>query len=380
MLRRPRIRKFKRKLQLKPPGSMPETLVADPASPKPVISVLAYGPTGHVEKSPATIEEVGALKGQHAVVWVNIDGLGDASVVQAIGDMFALHRLALEDVLTVVQRAKVDDFGEHLFIVLREPQGAVRLDTDQVSIFLGRGFVVTFQEKRGDCLGPLRDRIRHAKGRICASGPDYLAYSIIDSVIDAYFPVVERFGEHLETIEEQIVGRPRRRLVHDIHEVKRELLTIRRAMWPAREAVSTLLREESELISADTKVYLRDAYDHLVQLIDMVETMRELGADMMDIYLSSVSHRLNEVMRTLTVVATIFMPLSFIASLYGMNFDLSHPANMPELRWKYGYLWALGLMLATTIAMMYWFRRRGLIGNDDQDPPQKPDQPPERAA
>lgn len=368
--RRPR--KRKRRMDLKPPGTAPETLVADPALPAPRISVIGYsaGPSAHAceheERTDASIQDIVDLRSRFKKIWVNVDGLGDAAVVQQIGEIFNLHKLALEDVLSVHQRPKVDHFPDHIFIVVREPMPGADIpnhfETDQVGVFLGRDFVVTFQERKGDCLGPVRDRIRKSRGKICVLGPDYLAYSIIDAVIDAYFPLLERHGERLEELEDSAISSPTRKTMHEIHSTRRELLLMRRAIWPAREAVGALVRDHTDLISDETRIYLRDAYDHLVQLIDMLENYRELGADLMDIYLSSMSHKLNEVMKVLTVIATIFMPLSFIASLYGMNFDTSKPANMPELHWKYGYLFVLGIMATVAIAMLAWFRRRGWIG------------------
>ncbi len=370
--RRARSKKLKRALQLKPPGTAPETLVADPAAPKPRITAIGYGGEGdcaHEERTLADSSEIREFRARHQRIWINVDGLGDADAIRAIGDEFGLHKLALEDVLSTRQRPKVDIFADHIFIVIREPMPVDgHFDTDQVSIFLGREFVITFQERQGDCLNPVRERIRGSRGRICAAGPDYLVYSIIDAVVDAYFPVLEAFGESLEALEDRAVERPNASIVHEIHGLKRDLLQIRRAVWPARESVGLLVRGESPLIHDDTRVYLRDAYDHLVQLIDMLENYRELGSDLMDIYLSSQSHRLNEVMKVLTVIATIFMPLSFIVGIYGMNFDTNHPLNMPELHWNFGYLFVWGIILLVGGGMLAWFYRRGWIGPGNWGP------------
>jgi magnesium transporter len=365
---------MKRLLTLKPPGTPPETLISDPQALGPRIRVIGYGGPAHEEIENATVEQVRLTRSRHPRVWVNVDGLGDADTVRRIGEMFGLHKLALEDVLTTHQRAKVDQFGDHLFIVLREPLPADgddrvdadhvpgRFDTDQVSMFLGSNFVVSFQEKHGDCLGPVRDRIRQRRARVCDAGPDYLVYCIIDAIVDAYFPVLERFGERLEDLEDQAVESPTRKTVHDIHAVKRELLVMRRAIWPAREALGVLVRDQTPLVAPETHVYMRDVYDHMVQLIDVLENYRELGSDLMDIYLSSQSYRMNEVMKVLTVIATIFMPLSFIVGVYGMNFDTKSPYNMPELAWKFGYLFAWAVILLTVGGMLVWFWRRGWIG------------------
>ncbi len=396
-IHKPRMFKMRRNLKLKPPGTAPETLVADPLALKPHVWAIGYGGlrngTGgkceHREVDEVSIEQIRSLRDEFNRIWVNVDGLGDAELVRVLGETFGLHRLALEDVLCNHQRAKTDEFGDHLFIVIREPtvgangivpaagkagdaappkagQKALHIpgqfDTDQISIFLGTDFVITFQETRGDCLDPVRTRIRQSRGRTCSSGSDFLVYSIIDAIVDAYFPVLETFGERLEELEDRTVENPTKQTVHQIHAIKRELLVMRRTVWPVREAISTLVRDESPLVATETRVYMRDAYDHLVQLIDVLENYRELGSDLMDIYLSSQSHRLNEVMKVLTVLTTLFMPLTFIVGIYGMNFDRGQPTNMPELGWKYGYLMVWAVMLAVTSVMLAWFWRRGWIG------------------
>jgi magnesium transporter len=389
----PRLAKLRRNKKLKPPGTAPETLVADPQAPKPHVWAMGYGglrggngnKTEHREIDEPTLDQIRELRQSFNRIWVNVDGLGEVEIVRALGEMFGLHKLALEDVLSTHQRAKADEFGDHLYIVIREPTMASsdapnppgvskddsfprvphipgQFDTDQISIFLGLEFLITFQETRGDCLGPVRERIRQCRGKICTNGTDFLAYSIIDAIVDAYYPVLETFGERLEALEDRTVDSPTKQTVHEIHAIKRELLVMRRTVWPVREAISSLVRDESPLVSPDTRVYMRDAYDHLVQLIDVLENYRELGSDLMDIYLSSQSHRLNEVMKVLTVLTTLFMPLTFIVGVYGMNFDRSQPTNMPELGWKYGYVTVWAVMLAVTAAMLAWFWRRGWIG------------------
>lgn len=345
---------------------MPGTIIADPTMPAPRIRAIAYGPAGFREYDITSLGELAPLRGQTPVLWVNIDGLGDAATVTGIGEMFGLHKLALEDVVNTYQRAKVEPYTDHLFIVIREAVATGKppeLETDQVSIFLGDDFVITFQEKAGDCFDPVRDRIRKNQGRICQSHTDYLAYALIDAAIDAYYPVLETYGEKMEELEDETIERATKETVHRIHAIKRDFLIIRRAIWPAREAVATLIREDLPHITPECKIYLRDCYDHLIQLIDTVETYRETGSDLMEIYLSSASNRLNEVMKVLTIISTIFMPLAFITGVYGMNFDTSVSAyNMPELSWKYGYFFALGAILATVIGMLVFFRRRGWIG------------------
>jgi magnesium transporter len=240
-----------------------------------------------------------------------------------------------------------------------------QLETEQLSLFLGKNFVLTFQEGMpGDCLEVIRERIRKKGGRIHDAGLDYLAYALLDAVVDAYFPILEQYGERLEEVEDEIGGKPASSTIARIHAIKRNLLTLRRVVWPQRETFNTLLREETPHISAETRLYFRDCYDHVTQIIDLVETYRELGADLTDIYLSTVSNRTNEIMRVLTVISTIFIPLTFICSIYGMNFNPeTSPWNMPELNWYWGYPLALLLMLSVAVGQLLFFRRRGWLGS-----------------
>lgn len=362
-----RRRRFKAR-RFSPPGTPPGTLIADPSAPKPNVTVMAFSPTESMDATIQSVDEIRPLLGKWPVTWVNVDGLGDATLIAAIGELFGLHRLALEDVINTHQRAKVDVFSDHLYIVTREVEISQHIETDQISLFLGKNYVITFQERHGDCLGAVRERIRKSDV-FRAHGPDYLAYALLDALIDGYFPTLEQLGERIEALEEEVVLNPRPDLVHRIHATKRELLAVRRAIWPARDAINTLLRDPNPLIRDETRLYLRDCHDHVIQVIDMMETYRELGSDLMDIYLSSLSNRLNAVMKVLTIIATIFMPLSFIASLYGMNFDTSHPLNMPELRSPYGYVAVWGVMLATVAGMLYYFRKQGWMGGTPRTRP-----------
>jgi magnesium transporter len=357
---------FKRRTQ---PGATPGQVCVDPAAPRSVVSVIAYGPTELVEKQQ--FNDLANLK-QHCeqlpVTWINVDGLGDATVISQIGKLFGLHPLALEDVVNVHQRAKVEEYDGHTFIVARMVELREHLETEQVSLFLGPNFVITFQERPGeDSIEPVRERLRKSRGRIRALGADYLAYAILDAVIDGYFPVLEQYGERLESLELEVTTSADRSLIGKIHDIKSDLLMIRRSIWPHREAFNGLVRDSSPLVKAETRVYLRDCYDHTVQLIDLVETYRELGADLRDVYLSSVSNRMNEIMKVLTIISTIFMPLSFIASVYGMNFNTEiSPWNMPELNWYYGYPFVLGVMATMTTGMLIFFRRKGWLGGHAQ--------------
>ena len=341
-----------------PPG----TIEVDPDAPAPVIGVLAYGPEKYVEQEIQDIESLGEFVGRWPVVWVNVDGLGDAEALAKLAEVFGLHRLVIEDIANVPQRPKVEQYGEDLFIVSRMAAVCERLDVEQISVFLGQGVVLSFQEHPGDCLDPVRDRIRKALGRIRAQGPDYLVYAIVDAVIDGYFPILEEFGERLEALEEDVLSDPGPEVISRIYAAKRDLLTMRRAVWPQRESVNWLSRESCPVIQESTRLYLRDSYDHVAQIMDMVETFRELALGLVEGYQSSMSNRMNEVMKVLTIIATIFIPLSFVAGLYGMNFNPEKsPLNMPELAWYWGYPFALGLMTAIAVGMVVYFWRKGWL-------------------
>lgn len=347
------------------PGAPPGVLVDDPTARPSTMEVIAYGPTEIHERARATLDDVSHLRGRFPILWINVNGLRDTTLIDGLGARLGLHRLALEDVVNTHQRPKVDVFEDALFVVARMADLHHRAVTEQLSLFVGRDFVVTFQEEPGDCWQSLRERLRHQAGRLRNSGPDYLAYALLDSVIDAYFPVLEHLGERIEVLEDRVVEDASRRSLDELHAVKGELVLLRRAIWPHREALASLARDPSPLISETTRLYLRDCYDHVIQLADLVETYRELTADLRDLYMSAVSNRINETMRVLTIIATIFIPITFIASIYGMNFDHSAGAwNMPELHWKWGYPVALGLMMFVTLAMLVYFWRRGWMTAD----------------
>lgn len=362
-LKKPRAIRQKRRAA---PGSPPGTLVPDPSAVAPVIHFIGYGPDDFHEQEVSEIEDLGPMIAKWPVSWTNVDGLADLNLIQRLGEMFGLHRLALEDVVNVHQRPKVEEYEDHSFIVTRMIHSNQAPITEQVSMFLGDRFLLTFQERPGDCFDLVRDRLRKHRGQIRERKADYLVYALLDAVIDGYFPVLESFGERLETLENLVMGQPSRDQVAQIHGMKRNLLTLRRAIWPQREMVNALMRESSTHISDATRPYLRDCYDHTIQLMDVVETYREIASGLADVYLSSTSAHMNEVMKVLTIIATIFMPLGFIASLYGMNFDAkASPWNMPELEWYWGYPFALVLMLVVALGFLIYFRRKGWIGSSD---------------
>lgn len=355
------------------PGALPGTIVADPLANPPTMQVMAYGPEAFTERPNVTLADVKLLLGKSPVLWLNIDGLGDARLVQAVGELFGLHRLALEDVVNTHQRPKVDDYGTHLFIVSRMVHGGDRVVTEQLSMFLGSNFVVTFQDIPGDSLDPVRERLRNKLGHIRQSGADALAYALLDAAIDGYYPVIEQVSDRLDVIEEQLLVHPDEGSMGPLRDLKRDLLQLRRAIWPHREALGLLIRERHAQISDETRIYLRDCYDHTVQLIDLVEVYRELAMDLRDFYMSAVSNRINETMRVLTIVSTIFIPITFIAGVYGMNFDPDvSPWNMPELRWYYGYPLSWALMVLTVLCMLFFFRLHGWIRFRWLFPPRQP--------
>ncbi len=345
-------------------NTLPGSVESKKDAPPPVMTVVAYGPTELVEKEIKSPNEIDAFLEKYPVTWVNVDGLGDASVVKEIGQMFKFHNLALEDVMTFHQRAKVEVYDDQYYIVAHMLKWIDdEIKVEQLNIFLGKNFVVTFQDGPIDCMDPARERIRKGTGKLRSSGPDYLAYSLLDTVIDSYFPILENYGDSLEDLEEQIIEKPSRSVIGKIHKIKRDLLILRRSIWPLREAVNSLLRDTPEAFSKETLIHFRDCYDHAVQILDFIETYRELSADLQDVYLSSISNRMNEVMKVLTIITTLCVPPTLVAGIYGMNFDNNvSPYNMPELRWHYGYPFALGLMVVIAILTLVIMWLQGWLG------------------
>jgi magnesium transporter len=345
------------------PGTPPGTIRYDPEAPKPVIHALCYDEHDFQEHTITRVEDIPPLIERWPVTWINVDGLGDAYMIQALGDLFGIHRLALEDVVNTHQRAKMEEYDHVIYLVARMLRDNAELETEQVSIFLGDRFVLTFLEDPGDCLDPVRKRIREARGRIRRQEADYLAYCLLDAIIDDYFPHIDLISESLENLEDQVLEAPAHDAHHQIHALRRDLLTLRRAVSPLREAVNSLIRDTGNRITDDTRIHLRDCYDHTFQIIDLVESQREVAGALLDVYLSSVNNRMNEIMKVLTIMATLFIPLTFIVGLYGMNF--SHEAsrwNMPELYMEYGYPVLLLVMLGVVVVELIAFRRLGWLG------------------
>jgi len=346
------------------PGSMPGTLNIESDSSPPVIVLIDYDEANAVRQEIETPEDCIPFLDSESVSWLDVKGLGSEDVLRRLGQVFNLHPLVLEDIVNVPQRPKIEEYDEQLLIIARMvtmKTSGCGFISEQVSLVLGRHYLLTVQEEpEYDCFGPIRERIRTSKGTIRKQGADYLAYALLDAIIDGFFPVLEEYGEKIEALEDEVVANPSRQTLEKIHAVKRELLGLRRAIWPQRDAINALIRDGSDLMSHDVHIYLRDCYDHAIQVLDMVETYRELAASLMDVYLSSVSNKMNEIMKLLTVISSIFIPLTFIAGVYGMNFNTEKsPFNMPELDWYWGYVACWAIMLATAFSLVFFFWKRG---------------------
>lgn len=344
-------------------GAKPGTITIQPGAHATTIRVMAYNHEQLVEQKIDDPRELTKFLQKWPAVWVDVVGLGSEETLRAIAEVFQIHPLALEDIVHLHQRAKVDAYENGLYIVLRIPDPSHEQLCEQFSLFLGKNFLVTFQERPGDSFDLVRSGLRLKESAARQSlRPDYLAYRLIDAAIDAYFPVMETIGDHLDRLDDPDAIAHTRAAFAELHVVRRELVILRRAVWPIRDAISELRSEVTPFISDETRMYLRDCYDHAVQLLDLLESYRDIAGDVRDYFLSSISNRMNEIMKTLTVIATIFLPLNFIAGVYGMNFhtDVSK-WNMPELSWRFGYFYALGLMLLVAVGMYLWFKWRGWL-------------------
>ncbi len=340
-------------------GLAPGTLVTiEKEARQPLhLELYEYGQDMAVlEHQVQTVSDCLPFNPEIPVNWLNVHGSHQAAVLDEIGSSLDIHPLIMEDILDTSQRPKIEDFGRYLFVELNmllwdEDQSEIQ--AEQVSLILGENYVITFQEFEKDVFDPVRKRIREGVGRMTRSGADYLAYALIDSIVDHYFIVLENLGEQIEFLEDELVVDPDPSTLQSIHELKRELIFLRKSVWPLREVIGVLERGESSLFQKSSLVYLRDVYDHTIQIIDTVETFRDMVSGMLDIYLSSISNRMNEVMKVLTIIATVFIPLSFIVGLYGMNFKY-----MPELEWKYGYLGVWIVIILVVAGMLAYFRRK----------------------
>jgi magnesium transporter len=345
-------------------GAAPGTLRIE-SDERPKIYLMDFGVEHLQEVELATIDEVVPYLDKDSITWIDVRGIGHRATYERLGEIFKIHPLALEDMVNVPQRPKSDVYPDQQLIITRMVniyEGG--LTSEQLSILFGKGFVVTVQEERDvDCLDPLRARIRAGRGPIRRVGSDYLAYALLDSVIDGFFPVLEHYGEEIDELEMRVLS-SKRSSSNEIFALKRELLTLRRAAWPQRDLMSSLLRDDSPHIKPETRLYLRDTYDHAVQIMDMVETFREIASSLMDLLMTGVSNRLNETMKVLTIVSSVFLPMTFVAGIYGMNFNReASPYNMPELDWAYGYPFSYALMAVAAGSLLLFYRSRGLIGN-----------------
>jgi magnesium transporter len=325
-----------------------------------IITIIEYNAKDYKKSVATTLEECLACKFSRDISWINIDGVHNIEIIKTLGEQFELHPLLLEDVLDTQIRPKIEFFDKYIFVVLKMLQynkTTLELEAEQVSMILGDTYVISLQEDReGDVFNPIRSRLEASSGRTRRSYSDFLLYSLIDTIVDNYFLVLEKIGERVENLEDEITNSPSETTLKTLYKLKQDLIFIRKSVWPLREVVSSLEREESPLIHKDTRKYIRDVYDHTIQVIDTTESYRDSMGSLLDIYLSSISNRTNDVVKVLTIISTIFMPLTFIAGVYGMNFDF-----MPELRWKYSYFVVMGVMLISAIAMLLWFRRKKWI-------------------
>jgi magnesium transporter len=337
-----------------PPGTLVYT--GEKRVEKAKISLIDYDETQFQEKEVKKVEECFPFKDTPTVTWINIDGVHELDIIEELGKHFDLHPLILEDIVNTEQRPKMEDSGSYIFIVLRMlsyDEKEKEIKSEQVSLVLGSNFVISFQEHEGDVFEPVRQRIKNGKGRIRKMGSDYLAYALVDAIVDNYFIVLEKLGEIIEDAEDELVKKPTPETLQTIHNLKRGAISLRKSVWPLREVISSLDRAETPLIHESTRIYLRDVYDHTIQVIDTIESFRDMVSGMLDIYLSSISNKMNEVMKVLTIFASIFIPLTFVAGVYGMNF-----ASMPELTWRWGYPAVLIFMALAGITMLFYFRRK----------------------
>lgn len=347
-----------------PVGSTPGALAAREGEPAPKLAAMWYDLARQGERALSAPDEISQLLADASLTtWIDIEGLGNLDVLREIGQLLDLHPLALADIVNVPQRPKAEIYGDRLLFIghMVFLNAAGEIEFEQVSLVLGPHWVVSFQEKPGDVFDPVRARIRSPQMRIRRMQADFLAYALVDAIVDGYFAVIEKLGNDLDALEDEVMAKPTRGTLQRIHGIRRQLLQLHRLQWRQRDAVATLWRDESFPISEPVRVFLRDVHDHAFEVLDTIETFRDLSVGLMDVYLSAASNRLNEVMKTLTLVSTVFIPLTFVVGVYGMNFDV-----MPELRWRFGYPLICALMLAVGGGILIWFRWRGWLGGRDR--------------
>ena len=340
-----------------PPGSLVH--IGPERTEKTRITVVDYGEGHFEEREIQSAAELAPYCGKSTVTWVDVVGIHEPRVIGEIGSQFKIHPLLMEDIMNTTQRPKIDDLGKYICLIvklIRFDEAAGELRIEQLSLVFNDDVVLSFQESDSGIFRPLRERLRNGLGRIRAMGTDYLVYTLLDAVVDHYFVVMEWMGEKIDRFEDEVVAAPKRETLRNIQQLRDEILLVRRSVWPLREVVSLLERAESPLIDKTTAIYFRDVYEHTIQVMDTVDTYRDILSGMFDIYLSSISNRLNEVMKVLTIIATLFMPLTFLAGVYGMNFE-----HMPELKWRYGYFLVWAVMIAVALGMLVFFRRKKWI-------------------
>jgi magnesium transporter len=350
----PRLIKKTSKSRGLPPGSLVH--VGEKKTEKVRISLIDYSVGKFEEKEIKNVEECFSFKRKPSVTWINVDGLHEVDVIEKLGKCFEIHPLVLEDILNTDQRPKIEDFEKYIFFILKMlyiNEQNKEIHSEQVSLILGKNYVISFQESNGDVFDSIRERIRKGKGRIRKMGSDYLVYSLIDAIVDNYYTILENIGDRVEEMENDVVTSPDPELLQNIYNLKREMIYLRKSVWPLREVINGLLREESKLIKNSTHIFLRDLYDHTIQTIDTIETFRDMISGMLDIYMSSISNKMNEIMKVLTIFAAIFIPLTFIAGIYGMNFQY-----MPELsiQWAYPAIWIV--IIIVTVTLLAYFKHK----------------------
>lgn len=346
------------------PGTAPGTLLPPKVKrlAKTTIHLIQYNETTHTEQQFDNADEALASQDMNLMSWFNVSGLHDIELIRKLGQHHNLHNLALEDLLNLSQRPKMEEYEDHLFVVFKMAKAQSPEEVEQVAMFIKDNVLITFHEMQGDVFAPIRHRLKAGKNRIRRSGSDFLAYALIDQAVDELYPLLEGYSDSIEALEENMMIKPVGEHLEAAHRLKRGLLAFKRVIWPERELINKLLRDESGLISDSCKLYLRDVHDHSFQLVEITETYRDMTMDLIDLYLSSISNHMNQVMKVLTMIATVFIPMTFIASIYGMNFNSqSSPLNMPELQWYWGYPLALGTMLIIALIMLSYFRRKSWL-------------------
>ena len=351
------MRKFIRRTS-KQAGTSPGTLVhiGEKRADLAHITVMDYNADQLIEREISDIDNIYGISDTSTVSWINVDGLHDMDLIQKIGDHFRIHPLTLEDIVNTGQRPKSEDFDDYVYFVfkmLHYDETADNIRSEQISLILGPHHLISFQEQKGDVFAMVRERLRKGKGRIRKGSCDYLAYALIDAVVDHYFLILEKIGEKIEVLEEALLDTPEPDTIQMIHELKREMIYMRKQVWPIRELINSIIKGEFRLVQESHTIFFNDIYDHTIQVIDTIESYRDVLSGMLDLYLSTLSNRMNEVMKVLTIIATIFIPMTFVAGIYGMNFKF-----MPELEWRWGYFMVWGVIGLIALTMLVYFKRK----------------------